>query len=85
LPQTPATPDALAVMVQAYLLLGMEDLAEQPLTVLRKNFPDHPSLDKKGNFISQVGIDQEGSVINKATLGLFDRYDPPKFDNREQE
>jgi outer membrane protein assembly factor BamD len=85
LPQTPATPDALAVMVQAYLLLGIEDLAEQSLTVLRKNFPDHPSLDENGNFISQVGIDQEGSLINKATLGLFDRYDPPKFDNREQE
>ena len=85
LPQTPAIPDALAVMVQAYLLLGMNDLADQSLSVLRKNFPDHPSLDKKGNFISQVGIEQEGSFVNKATLGLFDRYEPPKFDNREED
>ncbi|MGB2254802.1 MAG: outer membrane protein assembly factor BamD [Spongiibacter marinus] len=82
LPQTPAVPDALAVMVQAYLLLGMDDLAEQSLTVLRKNYPDHPNLDKNGNFISEVGIDQEGSLINKATFGLFDRYEPPSFDNR---
>ncbi|MDF1691189.1 MAG: outer membrane protein assembly factor BamD [Zhongshania sp.] len=84
LPQTPAIPDALAVMVQAYLLLGMNDLADQSLMVLRKNYPNHPSLDKNGNFVSQVGLDQEGSVINKATLGLFDRYEPPKFDNREE-
>ena len=31
-------PDALAVMVQAYLLLGMDDLAEQSLAVLRKSY-----------------------------------------------
>ncbi|WP_373081902.1 outer membrane protein assembly factor BamD [Zhongshania sp.] len=84
LPQTPAIPDALAVMVQAYLLLEMNDLADQSLMVLRKNYPNHPSLDKNGNFVSQVGIDQESSIINKATLGLFDRYEPPKFDNREE-
>ena len=84
LPQTPAVPDALAVMVQAYLLLGMDDLAEQSLAVLRKNYPDHPNLDKNGNFISEVGIEQEGSFINKATFGLFDRYEPPRFDNRSK-
>lgn len=84
LPQTPAIPDALAVMVQAYLLLEMNDLADQSLMVLRKNYPNHPSLDKNGNFVSQVGIDQEGSFLNKATLGLLDRYEPPKFDNREE-
>ncbi|QQD17018.1 outer membrane protein assembly factor BamD [Spongiibacter nanhainus] len=82
LPQTPAVPDALAVMTQAYLLLGMEDLANQSLEVLRKNYPDHPSLDENGNFESQVGVDQDRSLLNKATFGLFDRYDPPKFDNR---
>ncbi|AMO69375.1 MAG: outer membrane protein assembly factor BamD [Zhongshania aliphaticivorans] len=84
LPQTPAIPDALAVMVQAYLLLEMNDLADQSLMVLRKNYPNHPSLDKNGNFVSQVGKDQEGSLLNKATLGLLDRYEPPKFDNREE-
>ncbi|WP_372750195.1 outer membrane protein assembly factor BamD, partial [Litorivivens sp.] len=82
LPQTSAVPDALAVMTQAYLLLGMNDLADRSLTVLRSNFPNHPALDEKGNFNSQVGQDQEQSWLNKATLGLVDRYDPPKFDNR---
>ncbi|MFT5577110.1 MAG: outer membrane protein assembly factor BamD [Bermanella sp.] len=82
MPQTSAVPDALAVMVQAYLLLDMDDLADRSLTVLRSNFPQHPALDAKGNFNSQVGRDRENSWLNKATLGLVDRYDPPKFDNR---
>ena len=64
-------------------VVGMDDLAEQTLTVLRKNYPDHPNLDKDGNFLSEVGIDQESSFINKATFGLFDRYEPPRFDNRQ--
>ncbi len=82
LPQTAAVPDALAVMVQAYLLLDMDDLADRALTVLRSNYPDHPSLGKDGSFNSQVGREQERSWLNKASLGLLDRYDPPKFDNR---
>ncbi|MGJ8687025.1 MAG: outer membrane protein assembly factor BamD [Spongiibacteraceae bacterium] len=83
LPQTAAVPDALAVMVQAYLLLGMNDLADQSLMVLRENYPKHPSLDKKGRFISKVGMDdQDRSFINKVSFGLLDPYEPPKFDNR---
>lgn len=84
LPQTSAVPDALAVMVQAYLLLDMDDLAERSLTVLRSNFPEHPALDEDGNFNSTVGKDQEQSWLNRATLGLVDRYDAPKFDNRPE-
>jgi outer membrane protein assembly factor BamD len=82
MPQTEAVPDALAVMVQAYLLLGMDDLAEQSLTVLRQNYPNHSSLDKKGRFISSVGLDGERSFVNKISGGLIDRDTPPKFDSR---
>ncbi len=82
LPGSEAVPDALAVMVQAYRLMDMNDLAEQSLQVLRTNYPRHPSLDENGNFISVVGQESERSVINKASFGLFDRYEPPKFDNR---
>lgn len=82
LPRTPAVPDALAVMVQAYLLLGMDDLANQTLSVLRANYPEHPSLDKRGNFKSQVGKETERSWLNRISLGLVDSYEAPKFDNR---
>lgn len=84
LPRTEAVPDALAVTVQAYLLLGMNDLAQEYLNILKSNFPRHPSLDAQGNFKSQVGLNQDRSWMNKLTLGLFDRHAPPKFDNRAE-
>jgi outer membrane protein assembly factor BamD len=82
-PQTPAVADGLAVMVQGYMLLGLDDLAQDSLDVLALNYPDHPSLDDSGNFISAFtseGI--ERSWINRATFGLYDRPVPPEFDNR---
>jgi outer membrane protein assembly factor BamD len=81
-PQTEATGDALAVMVQAYRLLDMKDLADSSLLVLRNNYPQHPSLDASGNFIEQFALADERSWINKLTLGLFDAPEPPRFDNR---
>ncbi|MDY0007510.1 MAG: outer membrane protein assembly factor BamD [Spongiibacteraceae bacterium] len=81
-PQTPAVPDALAVMVQGYQLLGLNDLANDALLVLKENHPRHPSLDENGNFISRFGNEVERSWINRLTFGLFDREDPPIFDNR---
>lgn len=47
-PQTPATPDALVIMVQAYRQLGIDDLAAGAMKVLELNYPDKVSaVDKK--------------------------------------
>jgi outer membrane protein assembly factor BamD len=82
-PETPAVADGLAVMVQGYKLLGLEDLADDSLDVLVLNYPDHPSLDKNGNFKSAYSAEGiERSWINQISLGLFDRSKPPEFDNR---
>jgi outer membrane protein assembly factor BamD len=81
-PQTEAVPDALAVMVQAYQLLKMDDLANDSLVVLRSNYPQHPSLDASGNFISKFAVEQNRSWLNKLSFGLLDAEEPPKFDNR---
>lgn len=82
-PQAPATADALAVMTQAYQLLGLEDLAADSFLVLKTNYPNHPSVDENGEFISAGNLlELDRSWINKATLGLFDHPEPPKFDNR---
>ncbi|WP_101759649.1 outer membrane protein assembly factor BamD [Oceanicoccus sp. KOV_DT_Chl] len=84
-PQTPAIPDALAVMVQAYKLLGLDELAEKSLTVLHSNYPKHPSLDKNGQFIDKFTLaESKRSWVNVATLGIFDHSAPPKFDNRAE-
>jgi outer membrane protein assembly factor BamD len=80
---TPAVADGLAVMVQAYQLLGMNELASDSLAVLSSNYPEHPSINKDGSFNSEFSVGgAKRSFINKATLGLFDRAEPPKFDNR---
>ncbi|MFP6793177.1 MAG: outer membrane protein assembly factor BamD, partial [Pseudomonadales bacterium] len=51
-----AVPDALAIMVEAYQLLKMNDLAEEALLVLNSNYPEHKSLDDQGNFKKNKGI-----------------------------
>jgi len=83
-PKTPAIPDALAVMVQGYKELGMNDAAEQTLVILRTNYPNHPVLDKNGQFDERYsyGDDEERSWISILTFGLFDKRDPPGFDSR---
>jgi outer membrane protein assembly factor BamD len=82
--ETPAVPDGLAVMAQAYLILGMQDLADNSIAALRQNYPQHPSLDESGNFVSQRYLgDNERSWANALSFGMFDQARPPTFDNRE--
>jgi outer membrane protein assembly factor BamD len=82
-PQTPAVADGLAVMIQGYTLLGLDELAQDSLDVLVLNYPQHPSVDKNGHFISNYRFDgPERSMTNKLSLGLIDRPTPPEFNNR---
>lgn len=82
--QTPAVPDALAVMVQGYHLLDMDDLGQEPLQLLRSNYPDHPALDPQGNFNYQYSRHSgERSWVSHATFGFFDKQDPIGFDTRD--
>ena len=39
-PQAPATEEALALMVKSYDAMGMNDLRDDTMRVMRKNFPD---------------------------------------------
>lgn len=45
-PQTPAIPDALVIMVKAYRKLGINELADDALKVLKLNYPDSVSAVK---------------------------------------
>lgn len=81
--RTPAVADGLAVMAQGYILLGLDDLARDSINVLAMNYPEHPSLDKNGEFQSAYTLEGlQRSWINRATFGLFDPPRPPQFDNR---
>ncbi|TNE78962.1 MAG: outer membrane protein assembly factor BamD [Gammaproteobacteria bacterium] len=80
---TPAVPDGLAVMAEAYYLMQMYDLADDAASLLAANYPNHPSLDAEGNYQYQDDPHfMEPTWLNKMTLGLYDRPEPPRFDTR---
>lgn len=81
--QTNAVPDALAVLVQAYQLLGLSELANDNLAVLAGNYPEHPALNSDGSFKTNFNPEtHQRSFVNKATFGLFDKRAPLTFDYR---
>jgi len=81
--QSPAVPDGLAVMSQAYYMLEMQELADNSVKVLAANYPEHPSLDLNGQFdFDQRLIGNEDSFLDKVSFGLLKRIKPPAFDTR---
>ena len=83
--QTPAVPDGLAIMAEAYHLLGKEELSRDAVKVLAANYPDYPALDDEGNFRYQgVAPDESRSWVRLLTLGLYDNREPPNFDTRQK-
>ena len=81
--ETTAVADGLAVMAQAYILLEMNELAEDTVRVLCLNYPEHPNLDDDCNFDGGYDIDGfERSWLNQATFGLLDPPEAPQFDYR---
>ncbi len=81
--KTPAVPDGLAVMAQAYHFMQMQDLAADSAALLAANYPQHPALDASGQFQYQDDPHfMEPTWLNRMTLGLYDHPDPPRFDSR---
>lgn len=71
-PETPSVPDALALMVELYQVLGLEPQSQNTLAVLTNSYPDHKSLDEQGQFIGQEVVRQNRSLRNVITFGLLD-------------
>lgn len=71
-PQTPAVPEALAIMVKAYRELKLDELANNSLQVLKSNFPKYAELNEQGDisYIPQWKRAKERSFINVITFGL---------------
>ena len=81
--QSPAVPDGLAVMAQAYYLLGMKELADNSVEVLVANYPEHPSLDSNGQFdFERRLLAEQDSWLDKLSFGVLKRIKPPSFDSR---
>ncbi|EPK5165092.1 TPA: outer membrane protein assembly factor BamD [Pseudomonas aeruginosa] len=74
--ETPAVGDGLAIMVEAYRRLGLDDLASTSLETLKLNYPDNASL-KDGEFVARESEADTRSWLAKATLGLIEGGEPP--------
>ena len=70
---TSMIPDALALQVEAYRLLGQDYEAEQALALLKLNYPKHKQLTAKGEFIDS-GLTKEDrrTLIGVMSFGLID-------------
>ena len=75
---TPAVADGVAIMVESYLRMGLNELADTSLELLRENYPQHAALDRNGNFEIQSEITNP-SLLYTVTFGLLgdNRVDPP--------
>jgi outer membrane protein assembly factor BamD len=73
--ETPAVGDGLALMVEAYQRLELDDLANTSLEALKLNYPDHPTL-VDGQFVPLEEEADNRSWLAKATLGLIESDAP---------
>jgi outer membrane protein assembly factor BamD len=82
--QTPAVPDALAIMAQGYHLLGLNNLSQDSIAVLQANYPGYPAFDNKGafDFSYATGSAVTSAWIKTLSLGLFNKVPAPEFDTR---
>lgn len=67
---TPQVADALSLMVECYLRLGLNDLADTSLALLRNNYPDHQSLGRDGEFIVSNQVTNP-SLLYTVSFGLL--------------
>jgi outer membrane protein assembly factor BamD len=67
---SPVVADGVAIMVECYLRLGLNDLAENSLSLLKSNYPNHAALDSSGNFIVRQQVTNP-SLLYIATFGLL--------------
>jgi outer membrane protein assembly factor BamD len=66
---SPVVSDGLAIMVESYLRMGLDDLAANSLSLLKDNFPEHPSIDRSGNFIVRNDVTNP-SLLYTVSFGL---------------
>ncbi len=75
---TPAVADGVAIMVECYLRLGLNELADTSLALLKENYPDHAAIDDDGDFVVRTEI-TDPSLLYTLSFGLLgdNRGDPP--------
>jgi len=72
LPETPAAPDALALLVELYQVLGLNEQSKNMEQVLVASYPNHASLDENQEFIGREVIRENRSLKGVLTFGWLE-------------
>ncbi len=67
---SPIVADGVAIMVECYLRMGLDELASTSLALLKDNYPDHPAIDSAGNFIVRSDVTNP-SLLYTVSFGLL--------------
>jgi outer membrane protein assembly factor BamD len=51
--ETPSVPEALAIMVETYRILELNQLADDARRVLQLNYPNHPAINEEGIWVGE--------------------------------
>ena len=71
-PNTPATEDALIMMVELYNELGLHSQKDDALAVLKASFPKGKGFDEEQNFVPQNELKQSRSLLSVLSFGFID-------------
>ncbi len=80
--QSPAVADGLAVMAQAYHMMGKKELADNAVNVLATNFPDYPQLTDDGFDFDKRVLFPSKWLLKRLSKLLSSKVIPPAFDTR---
>jgi outer membrane assembly lipoprotein YfiO len=81
---SPAVPRAMEIMTEMYLRMGLNDLADQSLAILKANYPDSEQLDENGNFIVSTQITDPSFVYSMSFGLLGSRLAAGQHDEQQQ-
>lgn len=51
--RTPAVPEALVILARAYKIIGLQDLSDSTLAILKLNYPSHPGISRIENLTAR--------------------------------
>jgi len=71
-PKTPATEDALIMMVELYNELDLPSQKDDALAVLRANYSEGKAFDEAQNFVPQNELKRSRSLLSVLSFGLID-------------
>lgn len=70
-PSAPVAEEALRLMAETFLILDLQDAAQDAIQLLATNFPDSEAFDRNQKFQAKLIKPQRRSLLSVVTFGLF--------------